>query len=283
MNFLGTQNSTPAYVSYIPYGLVILVVFIVIIVFAASNYGKKIMGAEKDYIYKTEIHSNTSTSMNDTNYIEMLTPSEVAKYVPNNFTLTMFLNLNSNGLQITYDTILVNLVGFGTITLNPTTNSLNLKIGSLTPKNISKDYLTIINIADFTPSAWFQLGIVCEGRTVKVYRNGIFTNSVLLPSLPLSKPQAILFNKNNNIPGSVAYIHAYARPLDSSQMLDDYLSMVPHGSTIPQPYTFAPTLSIDDLTSTFSDLMCKIGICPPKGSSDDIRLGPVDYINYEYA
>ncbi len=279
MNFLGTQNSTPAYVSYIPSGLVILVVFIVIIVFAASNYGKKIMGAEKDYIYKTEIHSNTSTSMNDTNYIEMLTPSEVAKYVPNNFTLTMFLNLNSNGLQINHNIVLVNLAGFGTLTLNPITNKLSLLVGGLSQKT----FLTTIEIPDFTPSAWFQLGIVCEGRTVKVYRNGIFTNSVLLPSLPLSKPQAILFNKNNNIPGSVAYIHAYARPLDSSQMLDDYLSMVPHGSTIPQPYTFAPTLSIDDLTSTFSDLMCKIGICPPKGSSDDIRLGPVDYINYEYA
>jgi hypothetical protein len=280
MNFLGTQNTAkPAYVSYIPYALIILVVFIVIIVFAASNYGKKVFGAEKDYIYKTEIYSNDSTPTNDTNYIEMLTPSEVGKYISNNFTLTMFLNMNSIGLQTNNNQTLVNLAGFGTVSLNPSTNTLSLIVGGQS----DKIFLTTIVIPDFTPTSWFQLGIVCEGRTIKIYRNGIFTNSTLLPALPLSKLQGVLFNKGINIPGSVAYLHAYSRPLNASQMMDDYSSMVPTGSTVPTPFTFAPTLSVNDLTSTFSDLMCKVGICAPKGSVDDLRLGPVDYINYEYA
>jgi hypothetical protein len=285
MNFLAPQNSVKpvvSYASYIPYGLIILVVFIVIIVFAASNYGKKVFGTEKDYIYKNELFTNllesTNTS-NESNYVEMLTPSEVGKYITNNFTLTMFLNMNSIGLQTSNNVPLVNLVGFGTIILNPSTNVLSLMVGGLSDRT----FLTSITIPDFTPTAWFQLGIVCEGRTIKIYRNGMFMNSTLLPSLPLSKPQGVLYNKGSSIPGTVGYIHAYARSLDSVDMLNDYMYIVPTGSTVPQPYTFAPSLSVDDLTSTFSDLMCKIGICAPKDGSDDLRIGPVDYVNYEYA
>lgn len=281
MNFLGTQNTAkPAYVSYLPYGLIFLVVIIIIIVFAASNYGKKLFGAEKDYIYKNELFTNLSTTnTTDTNYVEMLSPSEVGKYISNNFTLTMFLNMNSIGLQTNNNQTLVNLAGFGTVVLNPSTNTLTLLVGGLSDKT----FLTTIIIPDFTPTSWFQLGIVCEGRTIKIYRNGMFMNSTLLAALPLSKPQAVLFNKGSTIPGKVGYIHAYARPLDNISMLNDYMYLVPTGSTIPQPYTFAPTLSVNDLTSTFSDLMCKVGICAPKGTSDDLRLGPIDYINYEYA
>ena len=182
MNFLGSQNSTaPAYVQYLPYGLVFLVVIIVIIVFAASNYGKKIMGQEKDYIYKTDIYTNMLLSNSVLGeYVEMLSPSEVGKYLSNNFTLTMFLNMNSVGLPINNNVVLVNIVGFGTVALNPSTNTLSLIVGGLS----NKMFLTTIVIPDFTPTAWFQLGIVCEGRTIKIYRNGIFMNSTLLPSLP---------------------------------------------------------------------------------------------------
>lgn len=295
MNFLGSQNTTASnYLQYIPVGVIVLIVFIVIIVFASSNYGKKIFQREKDYIYKTDMFSNTSKGLNNAPYVEMLTPSEVSKYITNNFTLTFFINMNSIGLQINNDVPLINFGDFGTLTLNPVTNTLNLNVNVLyEAKNTSNDPFNpkwivgpgVISITanDFTPMNWIQYGIVCEGRTVKLYRNGMFTGSTLLTSLPASKPNALLFNTGSNIPGTIAYVHAYARAVDNNTILSDYSSMIPTGSTAPQPYTFAPSLTVDDLTNTFKDTLCKVGICAPVKGEDDLRLGPINYINYEYA
>jgi hypothetical protein len=280
MNFLYSSPNTSVGISFSEYGrfsLIGTIVTILIIGFLVVYYYRR-KYSEPDYLLKTDEYTTTNVTTANT---YMLTPSEVGKFIKNNFTLSFFLFVESVNSSLTGDVVLVNLGGFGEIVLNKTTNKLALKVNTTNPTNYQAISSTRIDISDFTEANWVQIAIVNEGATVKIYRNGVFVNSSILSNVPVSKPLSVEYVKQVDAPFKISFVHAYGRVLSGSEINADYKSILPAGSTVPIASSYSSTLKMNDLTQTFKRIMESIGIKPV--SEDELRLGPTQYINYEYA
>jgi hypothetical protein len=270
MNYFNSTQNTANYSQIGRSSAIFLVVALIIIGFIVIYYYKRKYNEPK-YIFKTDQYSTTNVNAE---YTDMLTPTEIGTYIKNNFTLSFFIYVDPISGSPTNNIRLITFGGFGEMVLDRITNKLILKVNTTVS-------LETIEIPDFTPANWIQITIISEGATIKIYRNGIFVTSKVLSNLPMTKPQIVQFVKQVNNPFKVSYVHAYGYVLSGSEVMADYRSMLPEGSTVPYVSSYYPTLSMNDLTQTFKRIMETIGIKPV--SEDDLRLGPTNYINYEYA
>jgi hypothetical protein len=212
----------------------------------------------------------------------LFTQQQIESSLGNNFTFSMFVYMDdSNRERIPLGSPdgdfrfknFVTILGVGTILLDPIHQRTRVSITPLS-RNASQSN-SIIDIDNFMVARWNQVTLTLEGRTVDVYVNGVLAKSTLLENVPLIKPVMVTMETSPDFSGQAGLIQAWPRRLTAKAVADNYKR---NTDTRGKPLIPDVKPSLDSLWDTLKKGFCEAGLCDLS-----IKIGGLDYVDYQYA
>jgi hypothetical protein len=207
--------------------------------------------------------------------------SQIESSLGNNFTFSMFVYMDdSNRERIPLGSPdgdfrfknFITILGVGTIMLDPIHQRARVSITPLS-RNVSPN--SVIDIDNFMVARWNQVTLTLEGRTVDVYLNGVLAKSTLLENVPLIKPIMVTMETSPDFSGQAGLIQAWPRRLTANAVADNYKR-----NTDTRGKPLIPDIKpvLDSLWDTMKQGFCEAGFC-----NISIKIGGLDYVDYQYA
>jgi hypothetical protein len=209
----------------------------------------------------------------------IFTQKDVESTLGNNFTLSFFVymeDVNRERIPIGGPEgdfrfkPLVYILGVGDVLIDPIHQVGRLRIKPLNPEG-----LVSIDFDNFMVSRWNQVTVTMEGRSVDIYLNGAIATSTLLDNLPSLKPLGVLLEKSPDFAGQAGLFQAWPRRLSEQEIIRNYKR---NTDTRGKPLIPDIGPSIMDIFRNMGKSLCDIGFCGFR-----FRVGPMDYVDYEFA
>jgi hypothetical protein len=215
----------------------------------------------------------------------VFTQSQIDTSLGNNFTLSLFVYMDdSNRERIPLGSPdgdfrfknFITILGVGTITLDPIHQRARVLVRPLSSRGLSgngEDAQIIVD--NFMVARWNQLTITLEGRTLDVYVNGVLTKSTLLENLPILKPVMVTMETSPDFSGQAGLFQAWPRRLSLHDVSANYKR---NTDTRGKPL-------IPDIKPTLGSIWnaMKKGFCDAGFCEFSIKIGGLDYVDYQYA
>ena len=207
--------------------------------------------------------------------------SQIESSLGNNFTFSMFVYMDdSNRERIPLGSPegdfrfknFITILGVGTIMLDPIHQRARV---SITPLSRNASPNSLIDIDNFMVARWNQVTLTLEGRTVDVYLNGVLAKSTLLENIPLIKPVMVTMETSPDFSGQAGLIQAWPRRLTAKAVADNYKR-----NTDTRGKPLIPDIKpiLDSLWNTMKQGFCEAGFC-----NMSVKIGGLDYVDYQYA
>jgi hypothetical protein len=217
--------------------------------------------------------------------VSVFDQSQINTSLGNNFTFSFFVymdDVNRERIPIAgpkgdfrFKTF-VYILGVGDIVLDPIHQMARFRMKPLTPDAFTKkDASTNIDVDNVMIARWNQITLTVEGRTVDIYLNGQHATSTLLENLPILNPVGVLLETSPDFSGQAGLFQAWPRRLTTEQIAINYKR---NTDTRGKPRIPDVGPKITDIFKQFPKALCELGFCGFKFS-----IGPIDYIDYEYA
>jgi hypothetical protein len=227
----------------------------------------------------------TSVNPDEKSTLALFEQSQINSSMGNNFTFSFFVymdDVNRERIPIAgpkgdfrFKTFIY-ILGVGDIILDPIHQMARFRLKPLTPEALArKDTTTDIDIENVMIARWNQITFTMEGRTVDIYLNGAHASSTLLENLPILNPVGILLESSPDFSGQAGLVQAWPRRLTSGQIADNYKR---NTDTRGKPVIPDIAPKITDIFKHFPKTLCDIGLC-----GFQFSIGPIEYIDYEYA
>ena len=207
--------------------------------------------------------------------------SQIESSLGNNFTFSMFVYMDdSNRERIPLGSPegdfrfknFITILGVGTILLDPIHQRARV---SITPLSRNASPNSLIDIDNFMVARWNQVTLTLEGRTVDVYVNGVLAKSTLLENVPLIKPVMVTMETSPDFSGQAGLIQAWPRRLTAKAVADNYKR-----NTDTRGKPLIPDIKpvLTSIWDTMKQGFCEVGFC-----NISVKIGGLDYVDYQYA
>jgi hypothetical protein len=207
--------------------------------------------------------------------------SQIESSLGNNFTFSMFVYMDdSNRERIPLGSPdgdfrfknFITILGVGAIMLDPIHQRARVYLQPLA-RHDSPD--SVIDIDNFMVARWNQVTLTLEGRTVDVYVNGALAKSTLLENVPLIKPVMVTMETSPDFSGQAGLIQAWPRRLIGKAVADNYKR-----NTDTRGKPLIPDIKpvLTSLWDTMKQGFCEVGFC-----NISVKIGGLDYVDYQYA
>jgi len=209
----------------------------------------------------------------------IFTQKDVESTLGNNFTLSFFVymeDVNRERIPIGGPEgdfrfkPLVYILGVGDVLIDPIH-----QVGRLRIKPLNPEELVSVDFNNVMVSRWNQITITMEGRSVDIYLNGAIATSTLLDNLPSLKPLGVLLEKSPDFAGQAGLFQSWPRRLSEHEIIRNYKR---NTDTRGKPLIPDIGPSIMDIFKNMGKGLCDIGFCGFR-----FRVGPMDYVDYEFA
>jgi hypothetical protein len=211
--------------------------------------------------------------------------AQVESNLGNNFTLAFFVYMD----DVTRERITIGgpegdfrfkpfvyILGVGDVQIDPIHQVAHVRVKPLDRNGVmDRGGIVTVDIANFMIARWNQVVITIEGRSLDVYLNGVIAGSALLENLPIVKPVGVLLDKSPDFAGQAGLFQAWSRRLTESEIARNYKR-----NTNTRGKPLIPDVG-PSLLSIFKDMgkgLCDIGFCGFR-----FRVGPMEYVDYEFA
>jgi len=229
--------------------------------------------------------SDADVSTKTNSIITVFNNADIQSNLGNNFTLGLFVymdDIKSERITIGGPSgdlrfkPFVYILGVGDIVIDPIHQVLHVRVRALDNKGfMNKSNMVTVEIPNFVVARWNQIVVTLEGRSLDVYVNGALAGSALLENLPIIKPLGVLMEKTPDFGGQAGLFQAWPRRLSENEIARNYARNTDtrHKPLIPDkgPSVYA----------IFKDMgkgLCDIGFCGFR-----FRVGPMEYVDYEFA
>jgi len=273
----------------------ILVAAIGLVVYYFAYYRTQDPG----YLLDSTVYNTTGAGNDQIAQVPMMTPTQINKYLGENFTLSWYLNIVANtgsGPSVAGKTTfkfepLIWIVGVGALVVNMTSGDVYIVVTSApydstnSAPTVNQILLTNSGDTSTTPvsflSGYNQITMTVTGATVCVYVNGNMKgNCITMPNVSFMAPTGLYFLKGFGPAATVTSLQAFPYNLSANDILNNY-SATKDSSGNPINVN-VPGVTFSNLGTSIVDMFCKTGLCP-SGTTGDVTLGPFTQINYEYS
>jgi len=222
----------------------------------------------------SKVHTNSITTIFD--------QTQIDANLGNNFTFSFFVYMHEvNGENIPFAgpegdyrfKPIVYILGVGDIQIDPIHQIGRVRVKPLTSDGVNT--ISILEFKNFMIARWNQVTVTLEGRSLDVYVNGALANSILLENVPILNPAGVLLEQTPDFEGQAGLFQAWPRRLSESEVAANYKRNVDTRGKPLIPLT-ANTWSL--VYDNLSKSMCDIGLC-----GINVRVGPMQYVDYEFA
>jgi hypothetical protein len=262
------------------------------------------------YLLDSTFYSTKGAGIDTIAYVPMMTPTQITKYLGENFTLSWYLNIDPNtgsGPTVTGGTSLpanykplLWIAGIGALVIDMTTGSVYMVVTSY-PFDSSNPVPTTSTIQLSSPgstsnsttgtttestavsflSGYNQITLTVAGANVCVYVNGNMKgNCITMPNVSFALPSGVYFLQGFGPVAKITSLQAYPYVMSASNISNNYTAT---SDSSGNPINVQlPGVTFATLGTSILDMFCKTGLCP-SGTTGDVTLGPFTQINYEYS
>jgi hypothetical protein len=285
--FAGLNSGAPAAEGKVSTTATYIAIVLVLIVIAVVLYWLFMKRAD----HVTEMGpwvlngSDADVTTKTNSIVTVFNNADIQSNLGNNFTLGLFVymdDIKSERITIGGPSgdlrfkPFVYILGVGDIVIDPIHQVLHVRVRALDNKGLmNKSNMVTVEIPNFVVARWNQIVVTLEGRSLDVYVNGALAGSALLENLPIIKPLGVLMEKTPDFGGQAGLFQAWPRRLSETEIARNYARNTDtrHKPLIPDkgPSVYA----------IFKDMgkgLCDIGFCGFR-----FRVGPMEYVDYEFA
>lgn len=265
---------------------VILTLVVVLVVLAAIVW--YVQSRPKDILTYGPIDVGKGGYSGD-RWLPIFTPEQVSRIRGNNTTFSFFVYVNdvsqgvgplrTDGTQ--YLLTVGNVVGvtMDTVNQNAIVDVLQApphQFASLnTPVNKEGLVRTVV-VKNVMVAKWNQLTVSIEGRSVDVYVNGRLITSAQLDNVPNAQLGGMLLNQSPDFAGQTCLFQMWPERRTSKQVLENYQR---NSDLRGKPNVPVTGLSWGNVWERAKAALCDgTGMCGVQ-----IKAGPLDYVEYEFA
>ena len=284
----------------------ILIAVICLVVYYFAYYRTQDPG----YLLDSTIYSTKGTGTDTIAYVPMMTPTQINKYLGENFTLSWYLNIVANtgsgpivaggtSNQAKYEPLLW-IAGLGALVVdmttgfvymvvtsapfdssNPVPTTTTIQLSSSGNTSNSTTGTTSESTAVSFLSGYNQITLTVAGAKVCAYVNGNMQgNCITMPNVSFAAPSGVYFLQGLGPAATITSLQAFPYVMTASDISNNHTAT---SDSSGNPINVqVPGVTFATLGTSIVNLFCKTGLCP-SGTTGDVTLGPFTQINYEYS